>query len=182
MEYPKNREQFIRQATSSASSLAGLRYSHELQLPESVEKSLEDISHSVNSLGYESGNRINLDELNALLKQSDLAVYEKKLSELEALLVSNDFPDVVVEMFNDSIRQIKALIEDSKQSMEIKQLVKLLTQSQKEELVKQLVENDDLFVHVESKAETFNVEDVYQNTCNVNGDMTILLVDTVEEK
>jgi hypothetical protein len=61
--------------------------------------------------------------------------------------------------------------------MNIKQFVKDLTSSQQEELLRELVSQDRIFVHVDSKSETFPVEDVYDNSSRSNKNLTILLVD-----
>jgi hypothetical protein len=61
--------------------------------------------------------------------------------------------------------------------MDIKQFVKDLTSSQQEELLRELVSQDRIFVHVDSKNETFPVEDVYDNSSSRYKNLTILLVD-----
>ena len=54
-----------------------------------------------------------------------------------------------------------------------------ISNDQLERLLNELIKKDRIAVHVESLAETFPVEDVYDNTSVLGGDLTILLVSTV---
>ena len=61
--------------------------------------------------------------------------------------------------------------------MNIKQLVSNLTLQQQEELLTEMMNQGRLLVHVHSKEETFQIEDVYDNSSELDGVRTVLLVD-----
>lgn len=60
--------------------------------------------------------------------------------------------------------------------MDIQKLVQSLDMDQQEQLLQELVKQERIMIHVESKAETFPVVDVYDNTSDSDGTLTILLV------
>ena len=60
-----------------------------------------------------------------------------------------------------------------------KRFVEDINCDQLERLLVELVRREKILVHVETLAETFPVEDVYDNTSVLSGDLKILLVSTV---
>jgi serine protease inhibitor len=65
--------------------------------------------------------------------------------------------------------------------MNIKQLVSNLTLQQQEELLTEMMNQGELLVHVYSLETTFPVDDVYDNSSELEGVRTVLLVDYAEE-